>query len=183
MIRTWFDELCFILDNRTIAFLDTECHENMDRQDSSIEIETFKVVIIGDSFTGKTSLAYRLCTGKFYDKLETTIGVDFFEKVIKINDERLKVWLKWSVNLFNIFFYHQRIALCSHFGFIDFDCPATYVRLPIVFTYCLKSYPTVLYMKINENSVVCCPDLRCCEIIEGFKVKQKSKGPEKPTEM
>ena len=127
----------------------------MDRQDSSLEIETFKVVIIGDSFTGKTSLAYRLCTGKFYDKLETTIGVDFFEKVIKIDDERLKVS-----------YVHQRITLCCHFSFIDFDCPATYVRLSSVFTYCFKkSYPTVLCMKINVNSVVCCCDLRCCKII------------------
>lgn len=61
--------------------------------DNSIEIQTFKVVIIGDSFTGKTSLTYRLCTGKFYEKLETTIGVDFFEKIVKINDERVKLQL------------------------------------------------------------------------------------------
>lgn len=59
--------------------------------DSSLEVRTFKVVIIGDSFTGKTSLNYRLCTGKFYEKLETTIGVDFFEKIVKINDEPVKV--------------------------------------------------------------------------------------------
>ena len=58
------------------------------------EVQTFKIVIIGDSYTGKTSLAYRLCTGKFYEKLETTIGVDFFEKIIKVDDEQVKlqVW-------------------------------------------------------------------------------------------
>jgi GTPase SAR1 family protein len=55
------------------------------------EFQTFKIVIIGDSYTGKTSLACRLCTGKFYDKLETTIGVDFFQKTVKINDERVRV--------------------------------------------------------------------------------------------
>lgn len=57
------------------------------------ELQTFKVVIIGDSYTGKTSLAYRLCTGKFYEKLETTIGVDFFEKILLINNNRIRVSL------------------------------------------------------------------------------------------
>lgn len=59
--------------------------------DNSAELQTFKIVIIGDSYTGKTSLAYRLCTGKFYEKLETTIGVDFFQKIVNINDERVKI--------------------------------------------------------------------------------------------
>ena len=59
--------------------------------DNSAELQTFKIVIIGDSYSGKTSLAYRLCTGKFYEKLETTIGVDFFQKIVNINDERVKV--------------------------------------------------------------------------------------------
>ena len=57
----------------------------------SLDVQTFKVVVIGDSFTGKTSLVFRLCTGKFFDKTETTIGVDFFEKTVKINDEVVKV--------------------------------------------------------------------------------------------
>lgn len=57
------------------------------------ELQTFKVVIIGDNYTGKTSLAYRLCTGKFYEKLETTIGVDFFEKILLINNNRIRVSL------------------------------------------------------------------------------------------
>ena len=59
--------------------------------DESIEVKTFKVVIVGDSNTGKTSLVLRLCTGKFCEKPETTIGVDFFEKEVKINDEIIKV--------------------------------------------------------------------------------------------
>ena len=59
--------------------------------DNTSEVQTFKIVIIGDSYTGKTSLACRLCTGKFYEKLETTIGVDFFEKNIKVEDEQVKV--------------------------------------------------------------------------------------------
>ena len=58
---------------------------------SSSEVLTFKIVIIGDSYTGKTSLACRLCTGKFHEKHETTIGVDFLNKIIKINDEPVKV--------------------------------------------------------------------------------------------
>lgn len=55
------------------------------------ELQTFKIVIIGDAYTGKTSLACRLCTGKFYEKFETTIGVDFFKKIIDIDDEQVMV--------------------------------------------------------------------------------------------
>ena len=58
---------------------------------NNTQLQTFKIVIIGDSFTGKTSLACRLCTGKFYEKVETTIGVDFFEKTVKVKGEQVKV--------------------------------------------------------------------------------------------
>ena len=55
------------------------------------ELQTFKIAIIGDAYTGKTSLACRLCTGKFYEKLETTIGVDFFKKIVEVEDEQVMV--------------------------------------------------------------------------------------------
>lgn len=54
-------------------------------------IKTFKIIIIGDSNVGKTCLAYRFCTGKFPLRTETTIGVDFWEKRLEIDDESVKV--------------------------------------------------------------------------------------------
>lgn len=43
----------------------------------------FKIIVIGDSNVGKTCLTFRFCSGKFPDKTEATIGVDFREKVVK----------------------------------------------------------------------------------------------------
>ncbi|XP_066506103.1 RAB33B, member RAS oncogene family a [Hoplias malabaricus] len=53
----------------------------------------FKMIVIGDSGVGKTCLTYRFCAGRFPDKTEATIGVDFREKVIEIDGEKIKVQL------------------------------------------------------------------------------------------
>ena len=54
-------------------------------------IRLFKVIVIGDSNVGKTCLTFRFCGGKFLDKSEATIGVDFREKQLDIEDERIKL--------------------------------------------------------------------------------------------
>lgn len=51
----------------------------------------FKIIVIGDSNVGKTCLTYRFCSGKFPDKTEATIGVDFRERTVDIDGEQLKV--------------------------------------------------------------------------------------------
>lgn len=51
----------------------------------------FKIIVIGDSNVGKTCLTYRFCCGKFPDKTEATIGVDFREKLVDVDSEQLKV--------------------------------------------------------------------------------------------
>ncbi|XP_066535852.1 ras-related protein Rab-33B [Hoplias malabaricus] len=54
---------------------------------------TLKVIVLGDSGVGKTCLTYRLCTGNFPSKTETTIGVDFRERVVDVEGEKLKLQL------------------------------------------------------------------------------------------
>ena len=51
----------------------------------------FKIIVIGDSNVGKTCLTYRFCCGKFPDKTEATIGVDFRERLVDVDCEQLKV--------------------------------------------------------------------------------------------
>ena len=51
----------------------------------------FKIIVIGDSNVGKTCLTFRFCAGRFPDKTEATIGVDFREKLIDIDGEAIKV--------------------------------------------------------------------------------------------
>lgn len=52
---------------------------------------TFKVLVIGDSGVGKTCLTHRLCAGEFPCRSEATIGVDFRERVLEIDGEKIKV--------------------------------------------------------------------------------------------
>lgn len=54
---------------------------------------TFKVLVIGDSGVGKTCLTHRLCAGQFPSRVEATIGVDFRERLLDIDGERIKVKL------------------------------------------------------------------------------------------
>ena len=46
-----------------------------------------KVVVIGDSFVGKTSLIQMFEHNKFADNFKPTIGADFSNKEIKLEDE------------------------------------------------------------------------------------------------
>jgi small GTP-binding protein len=53
----------------------------------------FKIVIIGDPSTGKSSLLKRYCENTFTDKYKCTIGVDFQIKVLKFNNKIVKLQL------------------------------------------------------------------------------------------
>ncbi|KAM9363881.1 ras-related protein Rab-33B-like [Symphorus nematophorus] len=54
---------------------------------------TFKVLVIGDSGVGKTCLTHRLCAGEFPGRVEATIGVDFRERLLDIDGEKIKLQL------------------------------------------------------------------------------------------
>ncbi|XP_054635922.1 ras-related protein Rab-33B-like [Dunckerocampus dactyliophorus] len=54
---------------------------------------TFKVLLIGDSAVGKTCLTHRLCAGDFPCGAEATIGVDFRERVLDVDGEKIKLQL------------------------------------------------------------------------------------------
>lgn len=51
----------------------------------------FKVIVIGDSSVGKTSLTYRFCEGSFLEHSEATIGVDFRSRTLTIDGEEITV--------------------------------------------------------------------------------------------
>jgi len=56
---------------------------------------TFKVLVVGDIGTGKTSLVKRLKFNTFSDKLNSTVGVDFVMKELKWDEKtlvRLQLW-------------------------------------------------------------------------------------------
>ncbi|XP_053385023.1 ras and EF-hand domain-containing protein homolog isoform X5 [Mercenaria mercenaria] len=54
----------------------------------------FKVVLAGDAAVGKSSLIMRLCKGKFFENLSSTLGVDFQTKMIELDGRTvaLQLW-------------------------------------------------------------------------------------------
>lgn len=59
------------------------------------DVSKFKVVILGDESSGKTSIIRRAAEDKFLKEYEATLGVDLFTKTISIpgkKDIRLQVW-------------------------------------------------------------------------------------------
>lgn len=72
----------------------------------------FKVIVIGDSNVGKTSLTYRFCEGKFLPFAEATIGVDFRTRIIDVDGEKILVC---SVKMhIKIWFICCSVAVVGH---------------------------------------------------------------------
>lgn len=54
----------------------------------------YKVVLLGDSTVGKSSIMQKYANGVFNMKIESTLGADLKEKVVTVGGERvkLKIW-------------------------------------------------------------------------------------------
>lgn len=48
--------------------------------------ENFKIVLIGDKFVGKTSIARRFANNTYSSNYEGTVGASFFSKSVHITD-------------------------------------------------------------------------------------------------
>lgn len=53
----------------------------------------FKIVVIGDSGVGKSQLLSRFVYGKFDTESKSTIGVEFSNKIVTIDDHKIKLQL------------------------------------------------------------------------------------------
>lgn len=51
----------------------------------------YKIVVLGDSSVGKTTITYRACENKFLHNVEATIGVDLRSRIMSVYDEEVKV--------------------------------------------------------------------------------------------
>lgn len=51
----------------------------------------FKVVLVGDSGTGKSCITNRFVSNSFLQAHDTTIGVDFYVKILDLNGKKVKL--------------------------------------------------------------------------------------------
>ena len=56
--------------------------------------DRFKVVILGDTSVGKSSIGLRYVMGHFYENQETTIGAAFLTQTVHLkgNTHKLEIW-------------------------------------------------------------------------------------------
>ena len=55
---------------------------------------TFKYIVVGNAFVGKSNIIYRFVQGKFNENYKATINLDFSYKNLKIGDKiyRVQLW-------------------------------------------------------------------------------------------
>ena len=70
--------------------IDNNKNEKKDNDDSvssvSVKIENVKIVLIGSSWVGKSSIIHRFTKGKFEENIKPTVGIGFTQKYLLIND-------------------------------------------------------------------------------------------------
>uniref|UniRef100_A0A3Q0S958 RAB33B, member RAS oncogene family n=1 Tax=Amphilophus citrinellus TaxID=61819 RepID=A0A3Q0S958_AMPCI len=93
---------------------------------------TFKVLVIGDSGVGKTCLTHRLSAGEFPCRAEATIGVDFRERVLEIDGEKIKLQLwdtagqeRFRKSMVQHYYRNVHAVLFIY----DVTCPASFIGL------------------------------------------------------
>ena len=63
-------------------------------EDEEGEILSYKIILLGDSTVGKTSLLIRFCESKFNENCTSTIGVDTKTKYVRYKEKKkeLEIW-------------------------------------------------------------------------------------------
>ena len=68
-------------DKAEVEKLEENKQANNKPATSLVKPRIFKIIVLGESGVGKTCLSFRFCAGKFPLHSESTIGLDFREKV------------------------------------------------------------------------------------------------------
>jgi small GTP-binding protein len=65
----------------------------------------FKLLLVGDSAVGKTSLLLRFTSGEFKDSIRNTVGVDLKVKMVNYRDRKLKLTI-WDTGQHRCYHTH-----------------------------------------------------------------------------
>lgn len=96
----------------------------------SLPCPSFKVVILGDSSVGKTSLVHRFTTSEFDNQLSSTIGAAFITKELESTDKSKRINLEiWDTagqerykSLTPMYYRNSKVALVCY----DLHNPSTF---------------------------------------------------------
>ena len=86
----------------------------MNEQKDNKMPKTFKIILVGETGVGKTSIFNRFCTGKYEGNHSATVGVDFEVKDVKYNDK------DYSIQIFDTAGQERfRSIITSYFRLAD----------------------------------------------------------------
>ena len=74
----------------------------------------FRLILVGDSTVGKSSLLRRFCDGKFVEVSDPTVGVDFFARLIEVAPGRRVKLQLWDTAGQERFRYNARLHVKSY---------------------------------------------------------------------
>ncbi len=76
----------------------------------------FRLIVVGDSTVGKSSLLRYFCDGKFTEDSDPTVGVDFYARILEIKPDirvKLQIWdtgkLTWILKIGILALFSSRI--------------------------------------------------------------------------
>ena len=140
--------------------VDQESHE--DSVDNSISVTRHKIIFVGDTATGKTSIIDRIIDNPFNDSPEYTIGIDFMSKNIRFRGQNIKIQI-WDTcgqerykgliplyvrNSFIVFIVYD---ISNHSSFDNIPNWISYVKSIVKTTMILCGNKTDLDREVNKN--------------------------------
>lgn len=83
----------------------------------------FKLVLLGESAVGKSSLVLRFVKGQFHEYQESTIGAAFLTQTVHIDDTAVKfeIWDTAGQERYNLLIFLSLLRNVTHFIVIILD--------------------------------------------------------------
>ena len=115
----------------------------------------FKYIIIGDSAVGKSNILLRYIHDKFNDEFQSTIGVEFGAKNIKIEDKiyRIQIWDTAGQETFRSItraYYKNSVCACVVY---DITNRNSFQNIKSWIEDCRKQSPKTVFLVLIGNKV------------------------------
>jgi len=115
----------------------------------------FKYIIIGDSAVGKSNILLRYIHDKFNEEFQSTIGVEFGAKNLKINDKiyRIQIWDTAGQETFRSItraYYKNSVCACVVY---DITNKNSFNNIKSWIEDCKKQSPKTVFLVLIGNKV------------------------------